>query len=272
MKTNLRRAAVLGSPVQHSRSPQLHLAAYEALGLSHWMYERIECTAGQLPMLVSSFGSEWVGLSVTMPAKVAALRFAHRVSERAEIVGSANTLVHKDYGWFADCTDIDGVAGALDELEVGLLGDCAAVVIGAGGTARPALAALAARGVSVVTMVVRDSGRAQESVTCAKNLGISLEVISFDDHSLAVRCAEAAVVISTVPSVGVENIAETLALCPRVLDVIYNPWPTALARAVTAAGGLVVGGLSMLLHQAYGQVEQFTGLPAPKAVMARALG
>ena len=64
---------MLGSPIGHSRSPQLHLAAYRALGLDGWTYQRIECTAEQLPGLVSGLGRDWVGLSVTMPGKFAAL-------------------------------------------------------------------------------------------------------------------------------------------------------------------------------------------------------
>ena len=103
-----RRAAVLGSPVAHSRSPQLHLAAYRALGLADWTYDRIECSADQLPSVVSAFGPEWVGVSVTMPGKFAALRFATERTERAELVGSANTLVRVPSGWRADNTDIDG--------------------------------------------------------------------------------------------------------------------------------------------------------------------
>ena len=71
-----RRAAVLGSPIAHSLSPQLHLAAYAALGLADWTYERIECGAAELPSLVGGFGPEWVGVSVTMPGKFAALQFA----------------------------------------------------------------------------------------------------------------------------------------------------------------------------------------------------
>jgi shikimate dehydrogenase len=110
---NPRKAAILGSPVAHSRSPQLHLAAYHALGLNDWTYERIECTADELPTLVGGFGPEWVGVSVTMPGKFAALRFADERTPRAELVGSANTLVRTDRGWRADNTDIDGVAGAL---------------------------------------------------------------------------------------------------------------------------------------------------------------
>ena len=67
---------MLGSPIAHSRSPQLHLAAYRALGLDGWTYQRIDCGADELPGVVSRFGPEWVGVSVTMPGKFAALRFA----------------------------------------------------------------------------------------------------------------------------------------------------------------------------------------------------
>src|SRR5580693_7979484 len=70
-----RSAAVLGSPVAHSKSPELHLAAYRALGLHDWTYERIECDAEQLPVVVGGFGPQWVGVSVTKPGKFAALRF-----------------------------------------------------------------------------------------------------------------------------------------------------------------------------------------------------
>src|ERR1700752_2403990 len=109
----MKKAAVLGSPIAHSRSPQLHLAAYRALGLDEWTYERIECGADELPGVVGGFGPEWVGVSVTMPGKFAALRFADQRTDRAELVGSANTLLRTSRGWRADNTDIDGVIGAL---------------------------------------------------------------------------------------------------------------------------------------------------------------
>src|ERR1700744_2103308 len=107
----MKKAAVLGSPIAHSRSPQLHLAAYRALDLSEWTYERIEGGADELPGVVGGFGPEWVGVSVTMPGKFAALRFADERTDRAELVGSANTLLRTPSGWRADKTDIDGAAG-----------------------------------------------------------------------------------------------------------------------------------------------------------------
>ena len=104
---------MLGSPIAHSRSPQLHRAAYRALGLAGWTYDRIECGADELPVLVGGFGPEWVGVSVTMPGKFAALAFADERTRRAERIGSANTLVRTATGWLADNTDVDGVSGAL---------------------------------------------------------------------------------------------------------------------------------------------------------------
>ena len=111
------KAAVLGSPVEHSLSPILHGAGYEAAELEGWSYERIECDADQLPGIVGGAGEEYRGFSVTMPGKFAALQFADDVSERAQAIGSANTLVRLDGGrWRADNTDCEGIDGALDQL------------------------------------------------------------------------------------------------------------------------------------------------------------
>nr|GLK37348.1 putative shikimate-5-dehydrogenase [Rhodococcus wratislaviensis] len=267
-----RKAAVLGSPIAHSRSPQLHLAAYRALGLTGWTYDRIECDGERLPGLVSGLGPEWVGLSVTMPGKIAALEFASERTERAVAIGSANTLVRIEGGWRADCTDVDGVSGALTAGGVGTIAGAEAVVVGAGGTARPALVALADMGVKSVTVVARDAGRAAGALGCAKSVGLDVRLLGFDSPELGARCAAASALVSTVPSAAITEYADILGRAPFVLDAIYDPWPTPLAAAVEAAGGTVVGGLSMLLHQAFGQVEQFTGRPAPREAMAAALG
>lgn len=263
-----RRAAVLGKPIAHSRSPQLHLAAYRALGLP-WSYERIECAADELPGLVDGLGPEWVGLSVTMPGKEAALARADVRTDRAVLVGSANTLVRTEAGWLADCTDVDGVLGALRGGGVERIG--AAVVLGAGGTARPALLALAELGAAAVTVVARDAGRARDALELAERLGMTVSTIGFDDPALAAVCAAAGAVVSTIPAEAAAVVAGAVAAAPVVLDAIYNPWPTPLAQAVEAAGHTVVSGLQMLLNQAYGQVELFTGQPAPRAAMAAAL-
>ncbi len=272
-----RKAAVLGFPVEHSRSPQLHLAAYRALGLDDWTYDRIACTADELPSVVSGFGPEWVGVSVTMPGKFAALRFADERTERAQLVGSANTLVRTESGWRADNTDVDGVAGALDHRR-----DLRrAIVLGSGATAPAAVVALAGLGVTDITVAARNQHRAARLLELGATLGArthfadladtNLADSNLADTSLVGQIERAEVLVSTIPSEAAALYASSFAVVPVLLDAIYDPWPTPLAQAVADAGGQVVGGLQMLLHQAYSQVEQFTGRPAPRQQMAAAL-
>jgi shikimate dehydrogenase len=259
------KAGVLGSPITHSRSPQLHLAAYRALGLSDWTYERIECGADELPTVVGGLGSDWVGVSVTMPGKFAALRFADERTARAELVGSANTLVRTPTGWRADNTDIDGVTGAL------AAASGRAVVSGSGGTAPAAIVALAELGVSHITVVARNPDKAARLVELATQVGAVARFCDLDSDTVADEVAAADVLVSTLPADVAARYAGMFARAPVLLDAIYDPWPTPLAAAVATAGGRVIGGLQMLLHQAFAQVEQFTGLPAPREAMTCAL-
>ena len=261
---------MLGRPVAHSLSPVLHGAAYRALGLD-WSYERVDCGAEDLPPLVRDLPPEWVGLSVTMPGKRAALEVASRATDRAHAVGAANTLVRHDDGWHADCTDVDGVAGAL-RCAAGFTEGERAVLLGAGATACAALAALVELDVPDAVLVVRDLDRAARARQCAARLGMRpLEVVLWSATDFADLAASADVLVSTVPTAATEPIAAELAAASCVLDVIYHPWPTPLAQAVQGRGGRVATGLDMLLHQAFGQVEQFTGLPAPRGPMRDAL-
>ena len=266
-----RKAGVLGSPIGHSRSPQLHLAAYRALGLDEWTYDRIECGADELPGVVGGFGPEWVGVSVTMPGKFAALRFADERTDRAELVGSANTLLRTSRGWRADNTDIDGVKGAL-----GAEGSASgrAVVSGSGGTAPAAIVALAELGVGDITVVARNPDKADLLVELATRVGAAARFCELDSDPggpVADRVKAAGVLVSTLPADVAGRYGDVFAGAPVLLDAIYDPWPTPLAAAVAAGGGRVISGLQMLLHQAFAQVEQFTGLPAPREAMIAAL-
>ncbi|WP_414738747.1 shikimate dehydrogenase [Mycobacterium haemophilum] len=263
-----RKAGVLGSPIAHSRSPHLHLAAYHALGLQDWTYERIECGADELPVVVGGFGPQWVGVSVTMPGKFAALRFADEHTARAGLVGSANTLLRTPRGWRADNTDIDGVAGAL--AAIGPLAG-RALVCGSGGTAPAAVVGLAELGVTDITVVARNPDKAARLVDLGAQVSVATRFCGLDSDALADEVAAADVLVSTVPADVAARYAGTFATIPVLLDAIYDPWPTPLAAAVAAAGGHVISGLQMLLHQAFAQVEQFTGMPAPREAMACAL-
>ena len=151
----VRRAAVLGSPIEHSLSPVLHEAAYQALDLHGWHYDKIECDETGLPRLVDSMGPEWAGLSLTMPLKRVALTVADEVSPLAEAVGAANTLVFSPAGGRrAENTDVTGMVSALRE--AGLTRVEQSVILGAGGTAQSALAAVRELGHQSPIILVRN--------------------------------------------------------------------------------------------------------------------
>lgn len=265
-----RRAAVLGKPIAHSLSPVIHTAGYAAAGLTGWSYTRIECAAAELPDLVAGLGPEWAGLSVTMPGKEAALAVAAQASPVAAAVGAANTLVRRpDGSWYADNTDVAGMVRVLTA--AGVSSGAAVTVLGAGGTARAALAAAAQLGCSAVTVVARRPEVIDELRPVADALGVVLAAAGWADAQRHLSTAD--LVVSTVPKGVADPLADAVAWRAGTVlfDAIYDPWPTPLAASAAAADLRLVSGLDLLLAQAIGQFEQFTGVAAPVEAMRGAL-
>jgi shikimate dehydrogenase len=267
----VRRAAVLGSPIEHSLSPVLHGAAYQALDLHGWHYDKIECDEPGLPRLVESMGPEWAGLSLTMPLKRVALTVADEVSPLAEAVGAANTLVFSPAGPAggrrAENTDVTGVVSALRD--AGLARVEQAVILGAGGTAQSALAAVRELGHHSPTVLVRNLARTGELRETAERLGMRPTI---SDGLFTEPLPAADLVISTLPGGAADPLSVTRwDADTMVLDVVYAPWPTSFAGSALAAGCPVVSGLTVLLYQAVAQVELMTGHPGPVEAMRTAL-
>jgi shikimate dehydrogenase len=267
MPAERRRAAVLGHPIAHSLSPQLHLAAYADLGLD-WDYTRIDVTESELPGFVRGLDESWVGLSLTMPLKQTVLSLLDEIDPVAHATGSANTVVldgGRRRGWN---TDVAGIVAALAEAGVAA-GAPHGAVLGGGSTARSAVAALQRLGAERVLLVARRPEACDDVRACADGLGIALEVAGWDR---AAEALAAPVVVSTVPVGVADDLAGSLPTAPgALLDVVYAPWPTALAAAWAAHGGATASGLAMLLHQAVAQVRLFTGREPSVPVMRAAL-
>ena len=254
------RAAVLGRPVAYSLSPALHRAAYAALDLP-WTYDAVDTGPDELPGLLASLDDSWAGLSLTMPLKQAVLPLLDTVSDLAREVAAANTVVLRDGRRAGHNTDVAGIVEALREAGVGRARR--AVVLGSGATARSALAALQQLGEPAPTLVVRSEP--VETLEAARRLGVQPRVTAFAPEVLE-GCD---LLISTLPPGAADPLAEHVHAVPVLLDVVYDPWPTALAAA---CGGVVVDGAAMLLHQAAAQVELMTGRRAPLEAMRAALG
>ncbi|WP_327167791.1 shikimate dehydrogenase [Streptomyces subrutilus] len=263
------RAAVLGSPIEHSLSPVLHRAAYRELGLDDWTYDRFEIDEAALPGFVAGLGPEWAGLSLTMPLKRAVIPLLDAVSDTAASVEAVNTVVLTPDGRrLGDNTDVPGIVAALHERGIDEVPSAA--VLGAGATASSALAALARICTGEVTAYVRSSARADEMREWGRRLGVDVRTA---DWSAAAAALTAPLVIATTPAGATDELAGAVPEAPGTLfDVLYDPWPTALAAAWTARDGALVGGLDLLVHQAVLQVEQMTGRPTGPLAAMRAAG
>lgn len=256
-----RRCAVIGSPVEHSRSPQLHRAGYEWLGLD-WTYERFQVQADDVVSFVAGLDESWRGLSVTMPCKQAILVLGEP-DPVVEALGVGNTVVFggvpSDRGaTHIYNTDVSGLALVLS----GRVGGLPVTVLGNGATARSCVYALAGLGVDQVRIRARDAGKTEGLARRAAAWGI--EVVAAADGPLAGG------VISTVPSaLGVEWIAG--ADLAWLFDIVYDPWPTPLMTAGLSRGVPVMTGFDLLTAQAVGQLELMTGRAVPLSVLQAAV-
>ena len=271
--------AVLGRPIEHSLSPLLHNTCYQPAGLD-FTYVRVEAGEGvEIRRLLENSSPDVRGFSVTMPGKTAALELADQATERALAIGSANTLVAQrdaqgNAFWLADNTDVDGVTSCLEDLQAAgriEFTGARAVIVGNGGTARPAVAALAAMGVSAITVLAR-SERALNLQELVTEFGMEFSWARFDQQPVEEFCAQAAVAISTIPASATEPLTEALLRAQSVIDVIYDPYPTPLLTAASARRVPHSDGLRMLAGQAERQFELFTGRqPVPGMLWKTAL-
>jgi shikimate dehydrogenase len=250
------RCAVLGDPVAHSLSPVLHRAAYDALGLD-WTYDAVRVPAGGLAGFVAGLDHTWRGLSLTMPLKREVLPLLDSGDEWTRVSGAANTvLLDSDGGRHGLNTDVPGAEAALSRATDGPLRR--AVVLGGGATATSVLLALAERGLTQATLVVRDPARAEATRAAVARHPRAPEtsVVRLDD----LVPTRADVVVSTVPAVAQSpEVLAAVAEVPVVFEVVYDPWPSPLAAAAARDGRTLVGGLDLLLWQAVDQVRAMTG-------------
>lgn len=259
------RCGVLGDPIEHSLSPTLHRAGYDALELP-FDYDAVRVPAGGLADVVDALGPEWRGLSVTAPLKREALARAEEATDLARMAGAANTLVRTSSGWRADNTDIPGAVAAITERFAGPIGS--ATILGGGATAASVGLALAELGVEQLTLAVREPRNAAEAVAAVRRhpAGLDVAVVGLDEVS-----GSGGILVSTIPAAAQSESLVRRAFPANVLfEVTYNHWPTPLVEAATAHGVAVVSGLDLLVHQAVLQFAMFTGHNGPLEVMRAA--
>jgi shikimate dehydrogenase len=268
---------VLGHPVAHSRSPAMQNAALEALGLGgEWSYEANDVEPAVFARRVRELPSAgFVGANVTIPHKRAALEIADRASEAAEQIGAANTLSFSGGAIEADNTDASGLLAVLP----GALEGKSALVLGAGGSARAAVWALAGQGVSV-SVWNRTSARTDELVRSLAGVGagtsaearlasISAEQAKSNGFELIVNC--------TAVGMADEDPFAELPLDPErfdasitLVDLVYAGSESRLVREARERKATAIDGLEVLVRQGAESLRIWTGMDPPLDVMRSA--
>lgn len=260
----MKRLAVLGHPVAHSRSPAMHNAALAELGLGdEWSYEPIDVAPDELEPRVRAMAEEgFVGANVTVPHKGAALALADTLAETAREIGAANTLCFEAGEIRAENTDAQGLLDALPASPAG----ARALVLGAGGAARAAVWALLREGAEVEVWN-RTALRAKN--LCEELGGTPKASPEQGEYGLIVNTSAAGLR-------GEDPLAELplepggFAVGQTVVDLVYGERPSPLLAAAERAGAATVDGIEVLVRQGALSLRLWTDLEPPLGVMRTA--
>ena len=273
-----RIVGVIGDPIEHSRSPQMHNAAFAKAGLDY-VYVPFHVRSNDLADAIAGFKAiNIVGINVTLPHKQAVISHLTSISREAELIGAVNTLTFTDEGIHGDNTDAPGVLRALEEngnmsVPVGEN----VVVLGAGGAARAVVVALALAGVASITVANRTVERAVAlAEEMGQKTGVSMQGLGLADAQLPVAVRESMLLINTA-TVSMDAThpllisADWLQPDTIVYDIVYTPPVTPLMQAADARGCETLGGIGMLVHQGAIAFEKWTGIAPCTETMHQAL-
>jgi shikimate dehydrogenase len=248
---------VVGDPVDHSKSPAIHRAAYNVLGLD-WTYGRLQVAKNDLRQVLDNAPEQLSGFSVTMPLKEEAARSVQSMDEFARATGAVNTLVRSSSGWAGYNTDVFGVVMAIRESVPA--GRAVIGVIGSGATAKSSVAALRLINPKARVIVY---ARSTDSYETLREFAKSLEIRVSRKRSLRSLVRKSDLTISTLPSGALDEHLERAgkrlasAIKGPLFDVAYNPWPSHAAKVWLASGQSVISGIEMLIWQAVAQIRLF---------------
>ena len=273
-----RIVGVIGDPVEHSRSPQMHNAAFAKAGLDY-VYVPFHVRPDDLADAIAGFkATNIVGINVTLPHKPAVIPHLTSISREAELIGAVNTLTFANGKIHGDNTDAPGVLKALEEngnmsVPVGEN----VVVLGAGGAARAVVVALALRGVASITIANRT---VEKAIALAEEMdrqtGVSMQGMGLADERLPLMIRQSKLLVNTATtSMDVTQplliSADWLQPNTIVYDIVYTPPVTPLMQAATERGCRTLGGVGMLVHQGAIAFEKWTGVTPCTETMRQAL-
>ena len=261
-----RIVGVIGDPVQHSRSPQMHNAAIVERKLDY-VYVPFHVRSGELREAIEGFKAlNVLGVNVTIPHKQTVMSILDDVSHEATLIGAANTLIFCDGRVSGDNTDAQGFLRAMTEEGIDIPVGGSAVVLGAGGAARAVVVALALSGLDLITIANRTEWKAiqfEKDLATISETEISAVDLASNQLNLAIRSAD---LLVNTTSVGMQETDQLLidpdSLNPGtiVYEIVYTPPETPLLRVAREKGCQTIGGIGMLVHQGAIAFEKWIGI------------
>lgn len=271
---------VIGDPIAHSFSPDMHNAAIDALGIDccyvafHVLPDRVGAAVDG----VRGFGI--LGLNVTIPHKLAVMEHVDQISEEALAVGAVNTIHNEDGNLTGYNTDVYGVTTAIERIAGISTFPAACVVLGAGGAARAVTYALGSRDeVEQVTILNRTVERAESLAADMEKITGKTIVPAPLDAENEKRAFDASGIVVNTTSLGMHPnpdgspLVDSAAIRPELVlyDTVFNPLETTLMRQFKDRGAPAYGGLDMLVYQGARSFEIWTGTEPPTDVMKQAV-
>ncbi len=268
---------IIGDPIKHSRSPLIHNAAIAALGLDY-VYVPFHVEPDSLGAAIEGFkATNVVGINVTIPHKQNVMSYLDEISREATLIGAVNTLIFRDGAIIGENTDAPGFLHAMQEDGLDVPQGGAAVIIGAGGSARAIVVALALAGVQTICITNRTVSRAVALATdLSEKTGVSIYGIGLDDSKLPHAVGTSQLIVNTASTSM--DVSHPLLIDPEwlepqsiVYDIVYTPPETRLLQAAAEKDCHTIGGLGMLVHQGAIAFEKWTGINPPVEIMRQAL-
>ena len=268
--------AIIGNPIDHSLSPVMQNAAFEAVGLDA-VYLALRVESSMLRQAIDGFRAiNLSGFNITIPHKVTVMKYLDELDSSAATIGATNTVVNREGKLIGYNTDGTGALEALREAGVDPQGR-RVLLLGAGGAAR-ALAFSLAKTAERITILNRTASKAESLAEDVRHTtGATVIHGKLDSSTLGKETASINLLVNTT-SVGMNPRSEETPMEARflrpdmvVFDIVYSPLETRLLREARAVGAKHVGGLMMLVHQGAQAFELWTGKKAPIPTMTEAL-
>ena len=264
--------AVIGDPIDHSLSPNIHSAAFRELNLEH-SYIAYRIPKNELEEGIDALKKiKIAGFNVTIPHKVEMMKFLDKMDESCSIIGAVNTVTNENGVLKGYNTDMDGFLDPIKKKELNIK-DCNVLLLGAGGAARAIVAGFSKEKAKSITIANRTLENAKKLAEFSKKIGLESKYLKIEEVGDSVKQYD---IIVNATSVGLKNEPSPISLegikeKTIVYDIVYMPMNTDFLKKAKEKGAIIIYGYEMLLGQAVRAFEIWHGMEAPYNAMKRAL-